>query len=36
MLGPEKTDLAYTPIIEDVGAEKHGRVVEDYKQFNTF
>ena len=34
MLGPEKSDIPFTPIIKDTTDEKYGRVVEDYKEYN--
>jgi hypothetical protein len=34
LLGPEKSDIPFTPIIKDNADEKYGRVVEDYKDFN--
>ena len=34
LLGPEKSDIPFTPVIQDNADEKYGRVVEDYKEFN--
>lgn len=34
LLGPEKSDIAFTPIITDNTDEKYGRVVENYKEYN--
>jgi hypothetical protein len=31
LLGPEKTDIAFTPVISATTDEKYGRVTEDYK-----
>ena len=34
LLGPEKSDVPFTPVIEQTTDEKFGRVVEDYKDYN--
>lgn len=34
LLGPEKSDITFTPIITTTGEEKYGRVVEEYKEIN--
>ena len=34
LLGPEKSDIPFTPIIKDNADEKYGRVVENYKEYN--
>lgn len=34
LLGPEKSDIAFTPVIKVTTDEKFGRVVEEYKDFN--
>ena len=34
MLGPEKSDLPFTPVIVESTDEKYGRVTEDYKNYN--
>ena len=35
MLGPEKSDIPFTPVIKVTTDEKYGRVVEDYKNFTS-
>ena len=34
LLGPEKSDIPFTPVIKDNTDEKYGRVVEEYKEYN--
>lgn len=34
LLGPEKSDIAFTPVIKMTEDEKHGRVTEDYKDIS--
>lgn len=34
LLGPEKSDIAFTPVIRMTEDEKYGRVVEEYKDVN--
>lgn len=35
LLGPEKSDVPFTPVIVENPDEKYGRVVEDYKEYDT-
>ena len=34
LLGPENSDIAFSPVIKTTIDEKYGRVVEEYKEFN--
>lgn len=35
LLGPEKSDVPFTPVIKVTTDEKYGRIVEDYKNFTS-
>ena len=34
LLGPENSDIDYTPVIIDQEGDKYGRVTEDYREYN--
>lgn len=34
LLGPENSDIDYTPVIIDQASDKYGRVTEDYREYN--
>lgn len=34
LLGPEKSDIAFTPVIQMTTDDKYGRITEDYREYN--